>query len=250
MLTLPVHHPLIPTKQPPASPGSRCTTDSYTVGGICYWHGGGERESGVCFDAIKKLAHLIVNEKNWTLSVADVKRQEVDFYCSSAVGFKMNSLGRRPEGAQQRSWRSWMIKQLLFTDTINSRMVDTLALREGHPVIPTAAAIPAKSYWRSTETNSHYYGRTAQKHNCIVLNLVFTDKEWHFGGSRICFIRFYHLVRDTRYYIRDSKSRVSAKKQREMALLESKWPQETKSNCKIMRENSKKYWSLIKERQS
>lgn len=80
------------------------------------------------------------------------------------------------------------------------------------PVIPTAAAIPAKSYWRSTETNSHYYGRTAQKHNCIVLNLVFTDKEWHFGGSRICFIRFYHLVTDTRYYIRDSKSRVSAKK--------------------------------------
>ena len=133
MLTLPVHHPLIPTKQPPASPGSRCTTDSYTVGGICYWHGGGERESGVCFDAVKKLANLIVNEKNWTLSVADVKRQEVDFYCSSAVGFKMNSLGRRPEGAQQRSWRSWMIKQLLFTDTTNSRMADTLPLREGHP---------------------------------------------------------------------------------------------------------------------
>ena len=26
-----------------------------------------------------------------------------------------------------------MIKQLLFTDTINSRMVDPLALREGHP---------------------------------------------------------------------------------------------------------------------
>ena len=26
-----------------------------------------------------------------------------------------------------------MIKQLLFTDTINSRMVDTLLLREGHP---------------------------------------------------------------------------------------------------------------------
>ena len=133
MLTLPVHHPLIPTKQPPASPGSRCTTDSYTVGGICYWHGGGERESGVCFDAVKKLANLIVNEKNWTLSVADVKWQEVDFYCSSAVGFKMNSLGRRPEGAQQRSWRSWMIKQLLFTDTIYSRMADTLPLREGHP---------------------------------------------------------------------------------------------------------------------
>lgn len=130
MLTLPVHHRLVPTKYPPATAGSRCTADSYTVGGICYWNGGGERESGVCFDAVKKLANLIVNEEDWALSVADVKRQEVDFYCSSAVGFKMNSLGRRPEGAQQRSWRSWIIKQLLFTDTINSHLADTLLLRE------------------------------------------------------------------------------------------------------------------------
>ena len=171
MLTLPVHHPLIPTKQ-------------------------GDRESGVCFDAVKKLANLIVNEKNWTLSVADVKRQEVDFYCSSAVGFKMNSLGRRPERAQQRSWRSWMIKQFLFTDTINSCMVDTLLLRKGPPANTDRGCDSRQSYWRSTETNSHYSGRTAQKHNCIVLNLVFTDKEWHFGSSRIC---FYLLVTDTRY---------------------------------------------------
>ena len=76
---------------------------------------------------------------------------------------------------------------------------------------PDLRLIPAKSYWRLTETNCHYYGRTAQKNNCIVLNLLFTDKEWHFGSSRICFVRFYHLVTDTCYYIRDSKSRVSAK---------------------------------------
>ena len=122
------------------SPGSRCTADSYTVGGICYWHGGGERESGVCFDAVKKLANLIVNEKNWTLSVADVKRQEVDFYCSSAVGFKMNSLGRRPERAQQRSWRSnfyLLIQSTLVWWTPCCWGKDT-------PLIPTGAAIPAK----------------------------------------------------------------------------------------------------------
>lgn len=64
MVAFPVYHPLVPSERPPATPGCCSTADTYAVGGVGHWHWGGEGESGIGFNAVQKLADLIVNKQD------------------------------------------------------------------------------------------------------------------------------------------------------------------------------------------
>lgn len=74
MFAFPVDHSLITAERSPTAPGCCSTTNPYAMGGIRYWHRGGEGEGGVCFNAIEKLANLIVYKENRALPMTDIKR--------------------------------------------------------------------------------------------------------------------------------------------------------------------------------